>query len=270
MPEVALSAAILFRFVLGSVLLFAGFEKLIYRDAFFASLRGVRWIPSGQAYPAAAAVIALELWLGLTVLLWGWSSFVASTMLLLTGFSLVSLMPDFRETKCRCFGGLSILDGSSGLRVFRNGLLLALGMGILVANTSSAPPTSPALLLAGFITVLAVSWIERWFRIAQLTQLTRGVPEQAVSPGRRLFLQKAGALLGLATIGTAAALATDHSPAEAACLGCGSCPPSMLWLACASSCCAWYYVQDRDFCDGTCQTCGTGRTEVHCGATQCC
>jgi hypothetical protein len=95
------------------------------------------------------------------------------------------------------------------------------------------------------------------------------VTNQVSSPARRALLGRALGLLTLAGMSTFGGSLFARS-AEAACGGCGSCPSVYLWLGCSATCCADYYVYDRENCDSGCTYCGNDRTEQHCGVIDCC
>jgi hypothetical protein len=153
----------------------------------------------------------------------------------------------------------------------RNLILLAFASSVAVLSSTlsveSLIGTVPAivLVLAGTFIATLVFW-----EASHKPSSEESITSQAKSGSRRAFLAGA-ARLGLAvTLGGLMAHLPTPQRAEAACFGCESCGPEIIFAACSGQCCASFWVRDQEYCEPYCYPCTGWRLEQFCGVPDCC
>ena len=253
------------RIIVGGVLIFAGLQKLRSIGVFAASLQSYAWLPDWSRAPVARGLPLAELGLGV-VLIGGIYVSVAALLavaLFLTFAAAFGLTFGLaRQADCGCFG--PGWQSSTGRVVARN---LSLSVLSVIAW---APPTlgaevgaSPLLALAGLagLVALALSLSEA----SPLLRAETGVESQE----RRRFLRLAGGAVAGVTVAAVLGLLRKTPPAEAACLGCGTCGTDYIFLYCTAPCCGAYIVKKWNNCQTYCYECSQ-TVKVYCGVPVCC
>lgn len=137
------------RAVLGIVFILAGMDKIVYPDAFAASIEAYKLVPYGAINVIALVLPWLELVCGIFLLGGQYvrgSGAVLSALLVLFIFGIISAMMRGLKIDCGCFGKEHATP-VSWMKVVENTGLFLLGMHLFVfprRSSAESGPVSPA------------------------------------------------------------------------------------------------------------------------------
>lgn len=270
---------VLARVVLGGILALAGWRKLKRSDVFEQALQSYHVRSRSARRLLSKSIPATELFLGLSLI--GGVVVIPTAIgaiALLALFTFAGLRFPISDAGCHCFEGLTILETRSRITLgLRNAVLI--GIAALVASNHVAMSiefvlgTMPATGLVLALTMLiAFKGLPGRIRGGDSQIVTEDslLSDVTMRTSRRSFLgavMRAGAALGMAG---ALTRLPGVPRAEAACYGCESCAPEMIWAACYTGCCAAYWVRDREYCSPNCFPCSAWRLVQVCGVSECC
>lgn len=142
------------RTVLGVVFILAGIDKVMYPDAFAASIEAYKLVPYGAINLIALILPWMELLCGVFLLGGAYvrgSGALVSVLLVVFMFGIISAMMRDLKIDCGCFGQEHATP-VSWMKVVENAGLLLLGIHLLLyprtsreaARTADAPPAESA------------------------------------------------------------------------------------------------------------------------------
>ncbi|MEE8524037.1 MAG: MauE/DoxX family redox-associated membrane protein [Thermoanaerobaculia bacterium] len=122
--------AVISTWFLAAVFLFAGIDKAFHYDGFVNALRSYALIPELLAAPLAPAVILVELWVGLGLLLRSWRQRAALTGAAVLGVFTLALAVNqwvAPGSICGCWFTVTLAQ-SSGMHIVQNLVLFGLSL----------------------------------------------------------------------------------------------------------------------------------------------
>jgi len=272
MIELSHALPLVSRLIVGFVFLAAGLLKMRRPEAFRHAASHIRLVPPGAQRLITAVLPAAEVTLGVLLVLGIQVEAAAGVAAVLTAVFAAVILSGIpaAESDCGCFGPL-LRGQTKAAGVARNVALaviatmpITIGPGYL--NLGDGSGLVPSLLVTGAALALALLL---GGRLSAAPNSQKPADEEAHS-SRRSFLFRAGSIAAGGTIALLLASITRIRPAEAACLSCGSCTDTVLWIGCTGGCCAAFWVRKNKYCNGICQSCSGWSIQEFCGYWQCC